>query len=418
MLIISIFNVISIHQWERFSYSYGCDMRMTRIHRIWACFSLLLATSFLNGCDERSYKDKQIIGNGGWDRPRQIQLLAWENSFSEAVLRGFERRYGAEVTVENFETADELIERLKAEPGKHDVVVVDDANMFTLRQTRLLRELEHNRLSNISSIDPQFLNQEFDPQNRHSVPYLWGTTLVAYRQDKVPKPPKSWSSLFESDYAGKVTFLPEKTDCVASMLFYQGIELSQVDRSQVRGAVDRILESVSSGVAEFAGMEKAAQSLRSGERWFAMMYNCDAKGVEADFPDIATYVPEEGSLLWLDCLAIARDSLNPGLAHAFLNYMMEPETAAATCIDLFSATANLEALSLVPSKLREDSTIFPTPEILQRSQFLSSQAKECFSLIGSSWWDAMESLEYARKSEDLERSKTSGDFDNKRMSEH
>lgn len=391
-------------------------MRKTRIHRMWTSISLLLV-SFLNGCGEPVSEGRQI-GDEVMDTPREIRLLAWENSFSDTVLSHFEQRYGAKVFVENFATADELIEKLKTEPGRHDVVVVDDANMFTLRKARLLRELEHSRFSNFSSLDSQFLDQEFDPQNRHSVPYLWGTTLVAYRQDKVPVPPTSWSPLFESDYAGKVTFLPEKTDCVAGMLFYQGIELSKVARSQVRGAVDRIHDSVSSGVAEFAGMEKAAASLKSGERWFAMMYNCDAKVLEAACPDIATYLPEEGSLLWLDCLAIARDSRNPGLAHAFLNYMMEPETAAMTCVELCSATANLEALSLVPSDLREDPTIFPTPEILQRCRFLSSQANDCLSLIGSSWWSAIESLEYARQSKHLKDSKTGSDSDNDRMSDN
>ena len=164
------------------------------VKRKFASLSGLLKSSVVGlammvgvGCDKKEVVEVQptLVEEG-----KKIEILSWDEYFAPEVLAEFTKRTGIEVAVQIYYSTEEMEEKLKSNPQKYDVLVAEQAAVVSLRMARLLMKLEKPRLANFKNLDPDYLNQEFDPSNEFSVPYMWGTTVVAYRKDHFATPPE------------------------------------------------------------------------------------------------------------------------------------------------------------------------------------------------------------------------------------
>lgn len=314
------------------------------------------------------------------EREKTLTLYSWDEYFSEESFIGFEKLTGAKVIYETFSDAEEMIENLRSFPGKYDVVVIDGPYISMLKDARLLKELDHSRLPNFSNIDKLYRKRVFDPGNRFSVPYMWGTTLLAYRNDKIENPPKSWSLLFDPTYAGKVSVLQERNDCLPTTLLSLGLDPNSENEEDYAKAERKMIDLVTKNRARFGTDNEMKEHLLSGDSWVALMYSGDAALIadpetnEAE--NISFFIPEEGAVLWVDNFAVAKDSQAPELAEKFLNYMMEPEVAAELSNFLWYATANEKAAPFLDAELRYDETIYPDKEVQDRCTVISQGPKQ------------------------------------------
>ena len=104
---------------------------------------------------------------------------------------------------------------LIAEPGKFDVVIADDLSINRLSELRLIQLIDDKVLPNFSNISNEYIGKKFDPANDYSLPYMWGTTLIAYRADKIDQPEASWKTLWDKKYQGKVMLIDDRVESLA-----------------------------------------------------------------------------------------------------------------------------------------------------------------------------------------------------------
>lgn len=299
---------------------------------------------------------------------RLLRIYNWEEYIDPSVLTGFSARTGIRIEYHEFATQDELTGSLRSDPSRYDLVVVDESVIQSLKDLKLLRPFDTARITGLSRIDPVHL-QGADPGNpRYAVPYLWGTTLLVYRKDKIEEEPRSWAALWDPRYAGRIMMLPDAQEMFGIAALLLGLPMNTRELPHLEAIRGKLVEQAPL-VSDYADALSIQDALLSGECWVACMYSGDAAKAGHEDDRIGYVVPDEGAPLWIDCFAIPRDAEHVEEAHEFVDYMLEPAVAARNANYLQYATPNTAALPMVAGELRADTAIFPSADVLARCGF-------------------------------------------------
>jgi putrescine transport system substrate-binding protein len=228
---------------------------------------------------------------------------------------------------------------------------------------------------------------------------MWGTTGIGYDAARVraimpDAPVDSWDLVLDPAIIAKfkdcgVSVLDDPTDMVGTVLLWLGKDPNSQSEDDLELAEEKLL-----AIRPFIRTIHSSQyieDLANGEICIAVGYSGDVlqaqdRAEEAGkAAEIEYSIPREGALMWFDTLAIPADAPHPGNAHAFINYLMQPEVAAANSNFVYYANANAAATSLVEEELRNDPGIYPTPEVKARLQPNLAKSAEFTRLLNRSW---------------------------------
>lgn len=315
--------------------------------------------------------------------PRKVNIYIWTNYLPQEVVDEFERRTGIDANVDTFDSNEAVLAKLQSGVADYDLVVPSDYAMKILIRQGLLHSMDHARLPHFKNLDPRFLDQQYDPGNRHSIPYLWGTTGIGYNKQKITEPIDSWRALFDERYAGRILMLDDVREAFGAALKLLGKSINTTDPAVLRQAAEmlkkqkRLVRTYNS--SDFANL------LAAGDVDVAQGWNGEMAAVVANAPERLAYVvPKEGGTLWIDNLAIPKGARNLDAAYAFLDYVLEPEVAAKIVNGVHYAGANRAALPLIDRKIRDDPSIYPPKEVLDRCELIEDLGKTT-TLLDELW---------------------------------
>lgn len=307
--------------------------------------------------------------SGGKDPPdelgpieRRLNLYLWSDYLADNTIPDFEREFGVRVTLDTYESNEDLLARLLAGATGYDLVLPSSYVFPVLLGRDLIAPLRHRFLTNLGNVAPLFANPPWDPGLVHSVPWQWGVTGIAYRADRVPVRPDSWGIFLDPTYRGKMTMLDDLRDVIGAFLRYRGRSLNSVDPAELAQARADAIAAKANLKAFISATVKG--QLIAGDVWIAQLWNGDALQARAEQPAIEFVVPREGSMLFTDSLVMPRSARNPRAAHEFLNYILRPEVAAALADKTGYGTTNLAALPLTRARLP-----FPEGEQMERLEY-------------------------------------------------
>ncbi len=304
---------------------------------------------------------------GGGGRP-QVNVYIWTNYLPDEVVRDFERRTGIDAQIDTYASNEALLEKLQSGVADYDLVVPSDYMLKILVPQGLVRPLDLARLRHRASLDPRFLDQKYDPGNRHSLPYLWGTTGIGYDRRKLGEV-TSWGALFDPKNAGRILMLDDEREAFGAALRLDGRSINERDPRALERAAARLKDQKrlvrTYNSADFANL------LAAGDVDLAEGYNGElAKVVEKDRTRLAYVVPREGGTLWIDNLAIPKNARHLDTAYALLDYLLEPAVAAQIVAGVRYASPNKDALPLIPKDIRDDPAIYPPKAVLDRCELI------------------------------------------------
>lgn len=313
----------------------------------------------------------------------ELNVYIWTNYLPQEVIDGFEKKTGIKVNVDTYDSNEAILDKLQSGVADYDIVVPSDYMMKVLIPEGLVQKLDRSRLANFKNLDPRFLNQKYDPNNGHSVPYLWGTTGIGYDKRKVKEPVDSWRALFDERYAGRILMLDDAREAFGAALRVLGKSINETDPAVLRQAAD-LLKKQKSLVRTYNSSD-FANLLAAGDVDVAQGFNGEMAEVVANAPDRLAYViPKEGGTLWVDNATIPKGARNLDAAYAFLDYVLEPEVAARIVNGVHYAGANQAALPLIDAKIRQDPSIYPPKEVLDRCELIEDLG-ETTRLIDELW---------------------------------
>ena len=300
---------------------------------------------------------------------KKLNLYIWSEYLPQEVIDEFTRRTGIEVRYDLYDSNEPVLAKLQSGVADYDLVVPSDYMVRILAHLGLLRPLDKSRLRNLGHLDPRFLDQEFDPGNEYSLPYVWGTTGYGYAKERVRGAPESWAPLFDPANSGQILMLDDMRECFAAALKYLGHSLNSTDPAVLRQAAD-LLKKQKPWVKTYNSGDYE-NILAAGDVIYSHGYNGQLARLALREPDRFAYVlPKEGATLWMDSVCIPRRARNVESIYAVLDYVLEPEVNARIVNGISYASANLAARKFIRPEILNDPGIYPPAEDLTRCEFV------------------------------------------------
>jgi len=298
-----------------------------------------------------------------------LRLLIWPDYIPQEVVQGFTAQEGVEVVIDTFESPEEALAILRAGGSKvYSVVVIPDCYVLELAREGLIAPLDLELIPYRANLDPLFLFPPYDPLGIYSVPYLWGTTGLAYRSDLVGQTLDSYAVLFDpKKQVGPFLLLDDMRETMGAALRFLGYS-ANTTRPEALESAKALLFVAKRHARGFASSTEAIERLLTGEVVVALAYSGDV--VFASDPRLSYVIPAEGGTLWVDVLVIPKDAPLRELAHRFINYLLVPEVAAAVSNYTRYASPVAAALPLIDPELSLNPTVFPPTEVFTRLEYL------------------------------------------------
>ena len=314
-----------------------------------------------------------------------VHVLNWPDYIDPDVLSKFQDQTGFEVVHDVFESSEETKDLLVAGSADYDVMVQSSSQMRLVLNAGSLKPLDKSQLPNIKNLDPAALQltSTLDSDNEHSVPYMWGTVGIAVNEvavrEIVPDVKTNSLAMFLDPAIAKrlstcgLALVDEPTDVVPAFVAYVGGEIDRIGIADLE-AVDQTLARVAPYLKRVSA-DRFIDDLAEGKYCAAIGYSGDVFQAREAARLVGriklTYaVPAEGSQLWFDLLVVPKNARNPEGAYRFIDFLMDPEVAAANTNYLQYANPNIASAPHIDPKLMEDPGLYPPADVLSRLKVL------------------------------------------------
>lgn len=310
-------------------------------------------------------------------RPRPTQegqtlyFLNWADYIPEDLLKKFAAETGAKVVLDTFESPEAMLAKLKAGADQEfSLVVAPDYYVLQMARDDLIAPLDKGKLKNLSNLDLFFLDPPYDPGLQYSIPYLWGTTGLAYREDLVRGPVDSYAVLFDPEaQVGPFLLLDEMRETIGAALKYLGYSVNTTDPEALEKAKELLLAAKRRSVG-FAGGFEALNRILAGDAALSLAYSGNVLQAREEDERLRYTLAKEGGTLWTDAMVVLKRGPAQDLAYRFIDFLLEPENAAALAEYTRYATPVAQAIPLLPEEMRNDPAVFPPEEMRAKLEYL------------------------------------------------
>jgi len=318
----------------------------------------------LIGCGNQKTKSNET---------KQLNLYIWSAYVSPQILEQFHKETGITIRYDTYDSNEALLEKVQDGASEYDVVVPTNDIVTTMVRLNLLKKLEQDRLPNLKNIGARFRNPAFDPNNEHSVPFIWGTTGIGYNKTKIKEPVDSWAILWDPKYKGRILMLDDPWECIGAALKLKGHLLNSDDPNELLEAKNLLLQQ--KPLVKMYNSANFDEILLSGDIWLAQGWSGQFARAKDQDSDLDYAIPKEGSAVWTDCLAIPKNAPHMEEAHAFLNFCMDQKVAAEITRLTGYATTNEAAKAFVDPKMLQDKARYPDDATLARCEWFVARGK-------------------------------------------
>lgn len=255
-----------------------------------------------------------------------LHLYTWADYISPDVVKKFEKQHGCEVVIDTFDSNESMYAKLKAGATGYDLVFPTAYMIQVMHAEGLLQNLDHSKLPNLPNIDPAVLSKVIDAKMEHSVPYTFAYAALAIRKDKVKDAEASYALFDRAALAGRVTLLDDMRESIGAALKYLGHSLNTRDDTQL-AAAQEVLIRWKKQLARFDN-EGYKAGIDSAEFHLVHGYSGDLSQVQMENPKVEILIPREGVTIGCDEMVIPKTAKQTALAHALINFLLDPDIAA------------------------------------------------------------------------------------------
>ena len=327
-----------------------------------------------------------------------VNVCSWGEYIDTDLIDQFEEATGIRVNYQTADSNETLYSLLKNGGADYDVVVPSDYMIGRLIAEDMLEPLDYSQIPNFGLIDDRFKNLSYDPDNRYTVPYTWGTLGIIYNAAVVDEEITSWSALYDDKYAGQVLLINNSRDAIGEALLSLGYSVNTTDEGQIREAYELVAGANRRGVFQGRVMDEIFQKMEGGNAAIATYYAGDYLSMvdnQAEGVDLAFVIPEEGSNWFVDAMCMLKDAPHQREAHMWINFIASTEANLANMDYIWYASPNREALERYPAYYEElygeelDRSVYEImaapPETLERCEAYLNLPPETLSLYKSLW---------------------------------
>ncbi len=324
-----------------------------------------------------------LAGCGNSATNGEVNVYNWGEYIDEELLDKFTEETGIKVNYDTYSDNESLYSMLSSGSANYDVVIPSDYMISRMIDEDMLEELNFDNIPNFQYIDDAYKGLEYDPEDRYSVAYTWGTVGIIYNTTMLDYVPDSWSVLWDENLSGQILMFNNSRDAIGIALKYLGYSQNTTDPEQITEAVDLLIQQ--KPLVQAYVMDQIFDKLEGGEAAVGPYYAGDAITMIEENPDLAFVVPKEGTNLFVDAMCIPKGAQNKENAEAFINFMCDPENMAANIEYIAYSSPSSAARELLSDELKNSDICYPDEALLENTDTFINLPQDILDLYDSEW---------------------------------
>ena len=323
------------------------------------------------------YAKENDVMNG-----EKLVVYNWGEYIDPEVLTMFEEETGIDIVYEEFETNEILYPKISSGAIAYDVICPSDYMIQRMIGNDLLSEINFDNIPNLKNIGKQYLEQsrQFDPENKYSVPYCWGTVGILYNKMMVDEPVDSWSILWDPKYKDNILMQDSVRDAFGVTLKYLGYSLNSIDLDELTEAKNLLIEQ--KPLVQAYVIDQVRDKMIGNEAALGVIDSGEAIYTQKENPNLEYVIPKEGSNIWIDSWVIPKNAEHKENAEKFINFLCRPDIALMNFEYITYSTPNEAARELIEDEsIRNSEIAFPDLskyDNLETFQYLGTEADQVY----------------------------------------
>jgi spermidine/putrescine transport system permease protein len=328
--------------------------------------SMLLLGSTVTGCKSLAFGTSGRNSSGGGDTENVLNVFNWSEYLPESVIESFEAKYNIKVNYLTYSSNEEMLARIMAGDDIFDISVASDYMVEVMRKQKLMEEIDMSNIPNFKNIGEKFRNPSFDPGNKYSIPYMWGTGAIAVNTSKVPVNVTSYTDLWDSRFKNSLVVLDDQRALIGVALKKLGYSINETDPSRLEQARQELLR-LKGNIKSF-NSDSPKTELINGNATAGFMWGAEAALAQKENKDIKVIFPKEGVYLWQDNFVIPKGANNKKNAEIFINYILDPNVSAEISKEFPYANPNEAAHKYIDKNILNNTAVYPTESELAKGE--------------------------------------------------
>lgn len=347
------------------------------------CSVLIALGALLVACGGKPAEEaKPAAGAIDTDAEKVLNVYNWSDYIEPSLLEQFQKETGIKVNYEVMDSNELLETKLLAGRTGYDLVL-PSAN-FLARQIKqgIYQKLDRSKLKNWGNLDPVIMKklEAFDPGNQYAVNYMWGTSGVAYNEEKVKEidpnaPVNSFAIFYDPNQIKKyqkcgVSVLDAPSEVLGTVLIYLGKDANSENLDDLKAA-EKVLLAVRPYIRTI-NSSAYIENLANGDAclvlgWSGDVLQAASRAEEAKKPfHVRYHIPKEGAVQFFDNFAIPADAAHVKNAHLFIDFLNRPEIAAKNSNFISYANGNSASLPMIDEAVKGNPDVYPPPELMAK----------------------------------------------------
>lgn len=318
---------------------------------------------------------------------KMLHVYNYGSYIDPDLLTKFTKQTGYQVSYETYDSNESMMVKLKQGGSNYDLVFPSEPYVAKLAQENLLAPLDHQKIRGLENLDPMLLNHAFDPNNRYSLPYFWGTTGIMYNAKVFSKDEvDTWAKLWAPKMKDQVMLIDAPRESIGMGLQALGYSENDHDPAHIQAARQK-LAALAPNVKAVLNDEIRAY-VTSGEANVAVAYSGVADYAHALNPDIDYVIPKDGGSVWTDNISIPKNAQNKAGAYAFINFLLDPKNAAQNAEFVAYSSPNLAAKKYLSKEITSDKILYPQRSELAKVEHYENLTDKTVRDYSNNWLEA------------------------------
>ena len=317
---------------------------------------------------------------------QSINVYNWGEYIDQSVLDDFEAQTGIKVNYTTYASNEEMYSKIVSGAASYDVIIPSEYMISKMISEDLLAELDFNNIPNYKHIGEEYRGLSYDPEEKYSVPYTWGTVVIVYNTkyvDEEDVADESINLLWNEKYAGNILMFDNPRDAFALAHIRLGHSMNTTNPEDWYEAAEALKQQ--KPLVQAYVMDQIFDKMLNEEAYIAAYYAGDAMTMMEENEDLAAYVPREGANKFFDSMCVLKSSKHKEAAEKFINFMCETDIAVRNAEAVWYAIPHTAAYEALDEEQREDPLVYPDKEILDKCEVFINLNKETLVLQSELW---------------------------------
>ena len=323
----------------------------------------------------------------------EVYVYNWGEYIDEDVIAQFKEETGIDVIYDMFETNEEMYPVIEAGGVKYDAVCPSDYMIQKMIENNMLAEINFDNVPNIKEIDSKYMDmsRSFDPENKYSVPYCWGTVGILYNTSMVAPEdaPTKWSDLWDEKFKDNILMQDSVRDAFMVALKSLGYSMNTTNEAEIAEARDLLIKQ--KPLVQAYVIDQVRDKMIGGEAAMGVIYSGEMLYIQQEVADLGLdysleyVIPEEGTNLWLDSWVIPANAPNKENAEKWINFLCRPDIAKKNFEYITYPTPNKGAFDLLDADLQNNKAVFPDTDSLKNCEVFQYLGTDVDSIYNEYW---------------------------------